>query len=430
MTRRARRAVLAAAAATAAAFACGPGASAVVAGAAAAATARPRALPTPAAPGSGEPRLVATPDGGVLMSWLETRRRGGHALRFARLAGRRWAAPRTVAEGDSFFVNWADVPGVRPFGRGGLAAWWLWMTDLDRRSYGVRMSLSRDGGATWSAPFTLHADLAGAEHGFVSVAPEGDGVRAVWLDGHRLTGADGPDRGVEVAMTLHARALRDDGAAGPEEELDARVCDCCQTAAVALDDGTVLVAYRDRGPGEVRDMSLVRLEAGRWSEPVPLHADGWVTGACPVNGPFLDASGRRVVAAWYTEGGGEAEVRVALSEDGGRTFGPYVTVARGETLGRVGAALLADGSAVVTWLEGTGAEARVRARRMAAAASAGAAPAAGEPVTIARTSGMRASGFPQVVRRGDELIFAWTEVGKPSRVRLATLPAAELPPAR
>ena len=83
------------------------------------------------------------------------------------------------------------------------------------------------------------------------------------------------------------------GVAENEEELDARVCDCCQTAAVATQRG-LLVAYRDRGPDEVRDISVVRFESGRWTEPHPLHSDGWKIAGCPVNGPAMDATSDHV----------------------------------------------------------------------------------------------------------------------------------------
>ena len=38
---------------------------------------------------------------------------------------------------------------------------------------------------------------------------------------------------------------------------------------------------------------------------------------------------------------------------------------------------------------------------------------------IAKIDISRSSGFPRMVRFGDEVQFAWTEFGKPSRVRTA-----------
>jgi hypothetical protein len=207
--------------------------------------------------------------------------------------------------------------------------------------------------------------------------------------------------------------------------LDPRVCDCCQTAAVATRTG-VLVAFRDRDEDERRDISLVRMDepsadgwtqrgmARAWSAPYPLHDDGWKIAGCPVNGPAMDARGDRVAIAWYTAARDTPRVRVAFSEDGGQTFGAPIGVDEGDPLGRVDVVLLDDGDALVTWLEKAPEKAAlIRMRRVSRTGVT--TPA----TTVARTSTARASGFPRIVRAGDRLVFAWTEVGKPARVRAA-----------
>jgi hypothetical protein len=82
----------------------------------------------------------------------------------------------------------------------------------------------------------------------------------------------------------------------------------------------------------------------------------------------------------------------------------------------VDVALLRDGSALVSWIERTGGDtAEVRVRRVAADGTP--APA----ITVATSSAARASGFPRMIIRGDDAIFAWTEPVKPSAIRLAKL---------
>ena len=46
-----------------------------------------------------------------------------------------------------------------------------------------------------------------------------------------------------------------------------------------------LVAFRDRSNQEIRDIHVARVEQGKWTEAVPVHADNWRIEACPVNGP-------------------------------------------------------------------------------------------------------------------------------------------------
>lgn len=379
---------------------------------------RPVVSPAPAA--SAEPHLAVAPDGVVWMSWLEQRPRGGHALRGARLDGARWGPPFTIAEGDSFFANWADFPTLLPRGGERLVAHYLWKSGTGTYAYDVRLTRSEDGGRTWSAPTVPHRDGTPTEHGFVSLMASGGegpaGTRAVWLDGRNAVRDSAghmlplPEGAAE--MTLRTTVLADDGALADEWELDGRVCDCCQTAAVATPGGA-LVAYRDRDHDEIRDVWLTRMEAGRWSEPYPLHVDGWRIAGCPVNGPALAADGNRVAAAWFTGARDTSRVRVAFSTDGGARFGPPIEVDEGAPLGRVHVLLLEGGDALVAWLEARGKEALFQVRRVADDGTTGPA------TTVARTATARSSGFPRIARSGDTVVLAWTEAGKPSHVRTA-----------
>ena len=409
-----------------------PAALTLVRGGAAPDMPKPRALPSPARSGAGESRLVTTPDGAVLMSWLEplepaagkrSAPKAGaagkagdaantaYALRLASLRAGKWSPVLSVAEGDSFFVNWADFPAVCAFGEHGLAVAWLWKSGAGTYTYQTRISLSADGGAHWTDPIIVHDDRDGTEHGFVSLLPQGVGVRAVWLDGHNLT--DKVEEGM-ADMTLHSRFISPTGTLGREQEIDDRVCDCCQTAAVSV-GADIVVAYRDRGAEEIRDISLARLDGGKWTKPATVRDDGWQIAGCPVNGPALAAAGERVGIAWYTAAADSPRVYVAFSANGGRKFGEAIRVDEGKPLGRVGVAMLGDGSAAVSWMEGDVKEARIRARFVREGARPGAA------ATVARLPGARASGVPQMVRDGERLVFSWTEPGKPARVKLAAV---------
>ena len=93
-----------------------------------------------------------------------------------------------------------------------------------------------------------------------------------------------------------------------------------------------LLAYRDRGEAEERDIAVVRLRDGVWSAPATVHADGWKIDACPVNGPAIAAQGSEVLVGWYTEAGGVPSVRIARSGDGGVLFAKPVDVNEFETI--------------------------------------------------------------------------------------------------
>ena len=375
----------------------------------------PVTLGSPAAEGSRFPHL-APGDDGVVMSWLQDGKDGRVALLHSTYSGGAWSPVRTVAEGTDWFVNWADFPSVVPGAGRKWVAHWLQQRPGGVYAYDVRLAVSDDSGATWSAPFSPHDDGTATEHGFVTLLPGGGGTQAFWLDGRHTGGEhDHSSNGTPGAMTLRSGAIAD-GAAnpGPDVELDSRTCDCCQTDAARTSDGVVVV-YRDRSEDEIRDIALIRGTDAGWSAPIAVASDGWRTDACPVNGPAVDARGDAVVVAWFTAPD-RPRVRVAFSRDGGRIFAPPADVAVGATAGRVDTVLLPDGRAVVSWLADAGGSAEIRAQIFSPSGPAGPA------VTVARSDVARSSGFPQMAAVDGGLLFAWTRTGGPAQVRAAFVP--------
>jgi hypothetical protein len=202
-------------------------------------------------------------------------------------------------------------------------------------------------------------------------------------------------------MSLRFTLVSSSGALREEVALDARTCECCQTAMARTASG-VVVAYRDRSDAEVRDIAVTRRPraGGAWTTPVVPAPDRWTFPGCPVNGPALAASGDTVALAWFAAPDGQARVAVAFSLDGGATWAPPVRVDEGSTLGRVSVQLLDRGAALVTWLE-VGAEPAVRARRVSLDGRRE------RSWVVAPGADTRASGFLRSVRLGDEVLFAW-----------------------
>lgn len=371
-------------------------------------------LDVPVKAGSAQPRLFSDGDGTVWLSWVEPTGDDEHTLKYSTLSGDSWSEPTAVASGSDWFVNWADVPSVRPLPSGRIAAHYLESNGESSLAYAVRVTQT-DGGGTWQPAVTPHDDGTETEHGFVSLLPwPDDRVLAVWLDGRKMTGGSGH----QGEMTLRGGVLDGSGRVAHEAQIDGRTCECCNTSAVRVGN-EALVAYRDRSEKEIRNIKLARFDGTSWSEPTLLHEDGWQISGCPVNGPALAADGERVVAAWFTMADGAPRVNAAFSTDGGRSFGDPIQVAGGKTKGRVDVVLLDDGSAIVSWLDAKDGG-LVRARSVSADS------VLGSPVMLASPpSASRGVGFPEMVHRGDELLATWvgsSDNSDVSQVRVVRAP--------
>jgi hypothetical protein len=374
-------------------------------------------LQSPAGGGSAQPQLTVSPRG-VLLSWIE--RAGDVAtLKFSERTSQGWTAPRTVASGRDWFVNWADVPSVLRLDDGSLYAHWLQKSGAAQYAYDVRLARSNDDGNTWAASFTPHNDRTQTEHGFASLFQmPGAGLGLVWLDGRAMKSGHGEHGGGE--MSVRAAIYDPKGAQIAEGPVDLRACECCPTAAAVTADGPI-VAYRDRSAAEIRDIYVSRHVSGKWTEPAPVHRDDWKIAACPVNGPALSAKGRDVALAWFTAKGDEGHAYVAFSHDAGKSFGTPVRLDDATALGRVDVTLLEDGSAAATWIEFADGKAQFLMRRISRSGERSPA------MSIAGLTANRASGFPRMAAFGSELIFAWTDSGAVSTVRTATLPVSKAP---
>lgn len=385
-------------------------------------------LANPAGPSSLAPRFAQAGDGTLYLSWLEKRPGDAaaasvHALQYASLQSGAnslsFAVAREIASGSDWFANWADTPGLTMHSAKLWVAHWLQKSAASTYAYDIMLSVSQDQGANWSAAFTPHHDNTPTEHGFISQFARADGsVGLFWLDGRAtmastevatLASAANPGHGDTHggkhagAMTLRTATLDATGNISPDELLDERVCDCCQTAAVSTPAADV-IAYRNRSAEEVRDIAVLRRTELGFGRPQIVHADGWKTAACPVNGPALAASGERVALAWFTMADDVARVQLALSADAGASFAAPQTFSAATALGRVQLLAYADGW-LLSWLDQPP-DSGAAVIRLASLTAAG---DRRWQQQLGGVSARRVSGIPRIAALADgRIIVAWT----------------------
>jgi hypothetical protein len=303
-------------------------------------------------------------------------------------------------------VNSADFPSLIALPDGTMAAHWLADNPEGSEAYNIHLSMSHDGGKTWSKPIIPHRDRSENEHGFASLIAAGSGELGVlWLDGNKIKDEVGD-------MALNYTTVGVDGKVGKETVLDTRVCECCQTSAAATPDGIIAV-YRDRSEKEIRDISFALHTKDGWSKPEALSKDNWQISGCPVNGPSVSTSGSHAAAAWFTAPNDVSQVNVALSSDGGKTFGSPIRIDGGKPVGRVDVVALSSGDALVSWLEQAAEGTQVRIRQVRSSGNLG------DPIIASANSKVKFAGVPQMTLSGKQVVVAWTDGDTPSKVRTA-----------
>jgi hypothetical protein len=358
-------------------------------------------LDSPTAPKSQAPYLFKDSHDQVFLSWIEEVNDMAY-LKISQLHTNTWSDAKTISSGTGWFINWADYPIGAADGNGNFIHSLLVKSGHSTYAYDVKLFTSKNT-FDWTAPKLLHHDSTQTEHGFVSILPYENGFLTAWLDGRNTAGnnhhAHNHDHDHHAgAMTLRAAILDTNADKIIEWELDDRVCDCCQTTAALTSNGPVVI-YRNRSDEEIRDIYISRLIDNNWTIPKSIYNDKWEVFGCPVNGPRADALANTLGVAWFTAANDNAQVKVIFSKDGGATFAPPIIISENEAIGRVDLVMLDEESAMISWMEGKA----IKAMRVYSNGQTE------KPLIISTSTAKRASGFPQMLKADNRIIFAWTD---------------------
>lgn len=358
-------------------------------------------LQNPASSNSKFPRLFTDNSGSVFMSWYETEETFT-LLKYSKLDGKTWSTPELISSSDTWFINWADFSNFVAADGKPIASHTLSKRPDNKYSYDVQLI-----GLQSKNTKLAHSDGTPTEHGFVSLQATSDSTfYAVWLDGRNTGNSHGHDDHVgnlDAAMTIRGAEFNLNLDILSEAEIDNSTCDCCNTALTTIPGG-LIVAYRNRTADEIRDIYVSRFVDGSWSEGTPVFDDNWNIAACPVNGPALSSFNETVALSWFTGAENAPQTKLAFSTDSGLNFSEPILLAGDQVIGRVDVQMIDENKAWVSYLDRGENSAQLVIKKINTK---------GEVLDERIIPGIdpsRSTGFPQITKKGDAILVAWTDI--------------------
>ncbi|MDA7557818.1 sialidase [Flavobacteriaceae bacterium] len=363
---------------------------------------------------NSEPNLHHSETGDLYLSWVESYDANNNALRLSKISNKGWSNPKLIAQGQNWFVNWADFPAIVTFGESNIAAHYLEKSADDTYAYDVKLIQSTDGGESWQKSFKPHNDNTNTEHGFVSkLAVDNDTYIAAWLDGRQHALAE-IDSTINKRMTLRSALINSKGTLLEEHLIDDSVCDCCQTDIAMTKEGPIVV-YRNRTDNEIRDIYYSKKVHNLWTEPKPIFNDNWTIAGCPVNGPAISAKDNKVVVSWFTMANDIPKVNIAFSNNNGSTFNEPIEIISNSTMGRLDVELLNNGNAIVSSMNNNLGTSEILLHYVTPQGKVL------EPLIVSETTNTRSSGFPRMAIHDNKIYMAWTSTEDNLKVQSAEI---------
>ncbi|MCS6925946.1 MAG: exo-alpha-sialidase [Candidatus Binatia bacterium] len=298
-------------------------------------------------------------NGDAIIAWV--RREGAHNTLYCARPGKEPTQATRVNPHELPVDSLHQSPGLAIGPQGELYLSW---SSAKPKPQGVlfasdlRLSRSLDGGRHFDTHLQVN-DERPIAHSFEGIGVTDDGtVLLSWIDSR-----DGWER----AGTYVARIGRRGTQRESVHTLDGETCVCCRVHVATGAQGAVAILWRKVFPGNIRDMVLaLSHDGGRsFGPPVLLHADRWQLNACPHRGGAAGIGDNgRIYAAWYTEGAeGRPAILFATSSDGSRFTPPQrIDASSGSIPDHVRLAVDSTGRAVIVWQDATAVHRRILLR--------------------------------------------------------------------
>lgn len=228
--------------------------------------------------------------------------------------------------GDSFMpVTPVSEPGANIAGHGEAApafvhtptsTYVVWQEASDNGDTRIMVAHGDGMGHRFDPPVNVIKKDKPSFNGFASIAAASTGeVYVAWLDAR--------DGGKGTFSVYVAKSTDKGKTFGPNIRVADSACPCCRPAIAVGAHGEVHVAWRKVFDGNIRDMIVATStdHAETFAPPVRVAEDNWVLNACPDSGPTMAVANGKLFIAWHTEIEDRAMIHLAVSSDGGRSFG-------------------------------------------------------------------------------------------------------------
>jgi hypothetical protein len=310
-------------------------------------------LPSPVTSGALVPKLAASPDGRVVLSWLLPGQKNASSLWVSMLENGQWTAPSLVRQA----FNAVDAQ-VIPINSDDLAAMWMESIPVQGANGEVQalyISYGTDSGKKWTKPLRVDQQNIASEKQSPTMAARPNGsILVAWIDLRtiKILPPKRSEADTEPAessfLSLMLASISSDNKSINNLLVENKFCDCCPPSLVADEKGGFL-AYRSHTNDHVRDPALIRVFQNGFRNKVIVHDDHWVFNGCPSSGPVVASANNTVAVAWLTTIDNVTRIRVAFSIDGGHHFALPIEIESKNPKGVSGIAFTGPDSVLVAW---------------------------------------------------------------------------------
>ncbi|MFJ1256700.1 sialidase family protein [Cupriavidus sp. CuC1] len=151
----------------------------------------------------------------------------------------------------------------------------------------IRFARSTDGGKSFAAPLTVHANRDEITHRFDAIAVDRAGrIFVSWIDKRDVVAAEARKQPYAGAAIYYAVSTDHGATFQGDYKIADQSCECCRIAMSATPDGKMLALWRHVFPPNARDHALALLSAnGTPTRFQRATFDDWRIDACPHHGP-------------------------------------------------------------------------------------------------------------------------------------------------